>query len=73
MHKLGLRNIEKFEFCAKLANTFSMKCMGALRVVNIEVFRVKFEVDMHVLPHNREGYPLISQQPWLVGMKVGQD
>lgn len=72
MQRLGLKVDTPSLYKAKLANNSTVKCVGVIKGVKVNVCGLEAEVDMHVMPTKGEGYPFIPGRPWLICIKVDQ-
>ena len=73
MNQLILKVVESSNFRVNMANNVSVTCVGVVKVLKVLVFGITAKVDAYVMPVNGEGYPLILERPWLIGIGVRQD
>lgn len=55
-----------------MANNASIKCLGVIKWLRINICDIEVEVDMYVIESKGEGYPIILGRPWLIAMNVDQ-
>ena len=65
VEQLGLTIAGHFGFKIRMANDQTVKCLGMVKNLEVEVFSVKALVNCHVMPADLGAFPIILGRPWL--------
>lgn len=71
MHKLGLEILENSKCQAKLANNYSVQCLGVVKGVKVTICKIDAHVDLYAIATKGEGYSVIlGSRPWLIALVI---